>query len=491
MQNTSIGAYSDNYSSSSSFTWDGSESSAWNTAGNWDGNSVPSSSDDVIIANAGTAPVIGSGLSGDCKDLTINSEATLTVQSGGSLITAGTITNNGTFTAQRDISDGQWHFISSPVANAQSSMFIGDYLQEWDETTATWEEVTETTTALAPVRGYGFWGVAKSTIHSFEGTPNTGAQSIALSYTEVVDNTRDGANCLGNPYPSSIDWEGLRATYGAINYWTGTQYATWNGTGTNGGVRYIPPMQGFFIVVSAAGTFTLSNSNRVHNDATTYFKKNEELPNHSLMLRTISEVGIDELFIRFDESALSNFELEYDAYKFLSNTEGLSEIYSFSNQDKLAIDLRPETEAIQLGYKNNLNGIYQIGIKEINGIAEVIIEDTKIKTFHNLQNGDYEFEWNTNDAETRFILHFKATGIGDITNISTEIFAYQKTITIRSKTKLHNAHLSLIDIMGRIVYEQTLVDGQNELIHLSLENGVYLIQLITDEGTQLEKVILK
>ncbi|NOR87858.1 MAG: T9SS type A sorting domain-containing protein, partial [Bacteroidales bacterium] len=91
----------------------------------------------------------------------------------------------------------------------------------------------------------------------------------------------------------------------------------------------------------------------------------------------------------------------------------------------------------------------------------------------------------------RFILHLKATGIDDLANLTTQIFAYQKTINIRSSKKLNNAHLNIVDMMGRTVYEQALVDGQNESIIVPLEDGVYLVQLVSDSGTEVEKVVLQ
>jgi len=516
-------------------TWLNTNTTTWTTAANWSRGSTPVSTDNVGVYNFSNDPASSANLSmnnfyldtdanfnftgsidinsnaflnssitiGSNESMTVDGmlaianvtkSTNLTIASGGSLITNDTII--GSAIIKRTISDNdQWHLISVPNNNTTSNTFSGDYLQTWDETTASWNEVTETTTALIPLQGYGFWGMAKSTTHSFEGKPNTGNQSIALSYTAVADSTRDGANCLGNPYPSSIDWDGLRATYGAINYWTGTQYATWNGsgTGTNGGVQYIPPMQGFFIVRGASGpsTFSLANSNRTHSGASAYFKNAEELPNNSLMLRSICNAGTDELFIRFDENTSQDFELQHDAYKFFSNSSGLSELFSFSGIDKLSIDVRPETEIIQLGFKNNLNGVYKIGIKEIKGIANVILEDTKTDVFYPLQNGDYEFTWNITDAQTRFKLHLNATGIGDLISQNTRIFAYQKTINICSVKKLNNAQVGIFDMMGRVVYEQYLVDGLNESIEVPLGNGVYLVQLVSDQGTLVEKIILR
>ncbi|RLD41808.1 MAG: hypothetical protein DRI86_12755, partial [Bacteroidetes bacterium] len=78
------------------FEWDGSTSTDWNTASNWSNNSVPTSSDNVIIISApANQPHILNGNTDVCNDLTIKSGATLTVDDNGSLDISGSIINNG------------------------------------------------------------------------------------------------------------------------------------------------------------------------------------------------------------------------------------------------------------------------------------------------------------------------------------------------------------------------------------------------------------
>jgi hypothetical protein len=83
-------------------TWTGSSSVWWDTAGNWD-NGVPGSGDDVIIPDvsgaSGNFPVFsGSASNVLCRNLTINSGATLTLNgtSGKTLKVYGDIVVNGT-----------------------------------------------------------------------------------------------------------------------------------------------------------------------------------------------------------------------------------------------------------------------------------------------------------------------------------------------------------------------------------------------------------
>ncbi|MFP5040676.1 T9SS type A sorting domain-containing protein [Parasediminibacterium sp. JCM 36343] len=73
-------------------TWTGAVSTAWATAGNWS-NGVPSSNLDVVIASASKSPILAASQS--VKNLTINSGAIFTLNTGVTLSPTLNITNNG------------------------------------------------------------------------------------------------------------------------------------------------------------------------------------------------------------------------------------------------------------------------------------------------------------------------------------------------------------------------------------------------------------
>ncbi len=80
-------------------TWTGLTTTDWNTSTNWSPTGVPASSDDVIIPSVTNKPVIASGVTANAKNVTVNSSSSLTINSTGILNTYGSVTNNGTFTA--------------------------------------------------------------------------------------------------------------------------------------------------------------------------------------------------------------------------------------------------------------------------------------------------------------------------------------------------------------------------------------------------------
>ena len=109
-------------------TWDGSESTDWDTAGNWDQNDVPTSAVTVVIPSGpSNQPILGSVTT--VNNLTINSGASLTL-AGNNLTVSSTFTNNGTLILQGG------ETVSGPTNNSGSLVkyngTAGPYtLQNW------------------------------------------------------------------------------------------------------------------------------------------------------------------------------------------------------------------------------------------------------------------------------------------------------------------------------------------------------------------------
>ncbi len=462
-------------------SWTGATSSDWNTTSNWSNNAVPSLNQNIVISTSDNDPVIAS--TANAGGVYIQTGASLTVNSGASLITTGDFDNNGTINIQKSIAnDAQWHFIAAPTTNAKASIFNGMYLQKWDETSKAWLDITDPDESLSPAKGYSLWSPdgAKGNF-TFTGTPNTGNQSISLSYHDnSVQN--DGANLVGNPYPSYLDWDQVSG-YGSKYTWDGSVYKAYTQTGSYGtGSRYVAPMEGFFVVTASSGSIlTLTNDMRTHTSA----KKDATALAHGIVLTAGNENYSDALFIVFDEAANESFELPRDAWKFISGTAGVSQLWSECPDGNLAVDVRPETECIQLGFTNNEAGTYAIGIKEIADINTAILEDTKINIFHKLTEGDYSFDWDLNDDETRFKLHLNTTAVDEISDNTVQVYVAGGNIIIQSE--IQPEHISLTDITGRTL--GVWVDVEN--IPAPETEGVYLVTVESENKQITKKIIIE
>ena len=473
-------------------TWTGTSSTAWNTAANWDGVVVPGIGDNVVIPGSlSNYPEIASGVGASCNNLTINSGGQLKVDQGGSLITNGIVTNNGTFAIDLRISVGKWHMVSSPITNATANTFVGDYLQNWDEPSAIWSDITDPATVLATTRGYSLWWVSSKIGHTytFTGTPNTGNQNAAITYTNHGGTTYDGANLLGNPYPSSIDWSGLDDTYGAVYYWDGSAYVSWN-DGSGAGLQYIPPMQGFFVVAGSSGTFNLTNNNRTHSGATSYYKSSGTISN-GLVLEATGATYNDELYLKLNEVAASGFELTRDAWKLPGNTPGISQLWSVCPEGNLSIDVRPYQEVVPLGFSNDVAGNYSISIKEMADLTSVILEDTKENTFTDLTKGACDFKWDLTDDENRFKIHLGITGIQNPSQVeSVLIYASGQDLYLRPVEGQSNGTLTVTDMAGRSVFQKQVQVSGLTSVPVNLVSGIYLVSFRTNTETIVKKVVI-
>ena len=476
-----IGSYEADYSQ----TWAGTSSSAWETASNWSPAVVPTNVDNITIPQVSAPasnPVIGSTETADCNDLTIESGGSLTINPGGSLITNGTITSNGTVNIKQSLTeDGHWHFISVPNATTLAGdLFTDMYLQQWNEGTTGWEDITDLETNLTPVKGYSLWmpGGAKMDF-TYTGTPNTGDPSIPI--TAAGSGESAGMNLVGNPYPSYIDWDQVSG-YGSKYTWNGTAYLTYTQTGGYGeGSQYVAPMEGFFIYTASAKDFALDNSMRCHQPVG---KSGSNLLQNGLVLEANNGSYRDALWILFRAEANEGFEISRDAWKILSGTNGLSQLWSENSDGMLSVDVRPETETIQLGFTNNEAGTYSIGIKEIADISTAILEDTKLNVFYDLNDGEYTFDWSLNDNETRFKLHFNTTAIEE-TDINTlKVFVSGGMINISSNTPAERIILS--NITGQIL---SIYEG-SESIPAPKIAGVYLVSIENDGQRITQKIIV-
>lgn len=460
---------------SDNLVWTGFTSSDWFTGSNWNPGVIPGSVTDVTIPSGLTRyPIVGSAAS--CHNLTL--------ESGASILDNENLTVTGTTTLNRTIGAGSWHLISIPNASTTASIFDGDYLQTWDETNADWIDIVLPSTQLSPKIGYGLWGTSGDN-YSLTGAYLTGNQSTPITYTELPATGNDGANLLGNPYPSYIDWNGLRTSYSAVYYWNGTAYVSWNNGGD--GSRFVAPMQGFFIVTGSPGTFSLTNSNRTNTTGTFY---KSALAENSLVLETVSQSYSDKIFLSFNPETTESFDLANDAYKFMAGTTGLSQIYSYTadGEKKLSIDVRPESEVVQLGFFNDQSGEYSIGINQMNSISKAILEDKKTGTLQNLFDGSYKFDYTAGEDDKRFLLHFSTTGLDETKTKAANIYSYQKTVYVNVAEQTEG-DIYIYNIAGQLVASKPSARGMNEIgVQVT---GNYIVKVITKGSTVVEKVFVQ
>ena len=513
--------------------WLGSNSSDWDNPYNWCGG-VPLPTSNVIIpSGAPFMPIVNASIDNPavCNNLTINSGATLTIDTAKALTVQGLLTNNAgqsgmlikssqkgsgslihqslevPASVQLYLEQGsfvRYHYISSPVANANTNLFSGYYMYRLDEPSTTWLNMTANQ-VLDPMRGYTIY--KPSLQNSSEVKTLVGKLSSGQIGTEQnVSRLNTGWNLVGNPYPSAIDWE---ADYPA---WTRTNIVnsvyTWSqalktytayvgGVGINGGSNIIPPMQGFMVRVDSNemfGTLIMTNAVRVH-EAQSFWKDNVI---KTLRLTVSGEDFSDETLIRFNAQATNCFDSKWDAYKLFSEVSKV-QLYTLSGNEFLSINTLPEnTEnvVVPIQIKVNESGNYKIIASELESFpsgTSIYLEDLRLHTITNISETPvYSFKGEVNVNVALFNLHFNiASGNSNMEGKEDlKLYAYNNILYIHA-TKMGKIIVEVYDVLGKKVFSTSCQNVKmNSFDFNSLASGYYLVRLKNGDKIISEKILL-
>jgi hypothetical protein len=457
--------------------WSGAVSSDWANELNWLPNSVPGSGTNVYIPGGLTNyPTISSPAS--CNNITI--------ASGASLLDNGNLTVSGAATVNRNYTGGEWHLISSPISNATANMFLDLYLQNHTESTNAYTDITLTTTPLNVMQGYALWNNMAGTA-SFVGSLNTGNVGAANNVTR----NGQGWNLLGNPYPSPIDWDAAsgwtktnvdNATYRHVNSAVWASYV--GGVGVNGGSRYIPSCQGFFVGVNSGftvGTLNMTNAVRTHSTST-FFK--DEVSD--IVRLEVSGNGItDETVIRFLDDATPEFDGLWDAHKLFGDVAEAPAIYSSEN-GMMAINSLPETNTVPIGVKAGVPGVFTIAATETSEFSDVILEDLQTGTITDLKTNSYTFNYDMS-FDNRFIVHFTPLAVGENPADLVNIYSSQKDVYVSVPANTQG-DIVVYNLMGQEV-ARSIINGVNNKITLN-KSAYYVIKVVSNETVVAKKVFV-
>ncbi len=235
---------------------------------------------------------------------------------------------------------------------------------------------------LRPGRGYTLFirGNTMSTaLWDVRGPINTGnvaAVSLPVTFNSSGAILNDGWNLVGNPFPSTIDWNAAggwtKANLDGSVYisdngsFTALQYTTWNGTtGTNGGTANIAMGQGFWVKATGPGAPVLQADENVKSSGTQTNFFRTAAPENLMRVTLVSGITRDETVIHFREDATELFDPYADAWKLANGTFNLSS--RLANGNKLAINsLSPLNcrETTHLSVDNAAAGNYTLKFSE-------------------------------------------------------------------------------------------------------------------------------
>jgi hypothetical protein len=483
-------------------------------------------------------------------DLAINTGSKFTINPTKNLLVGGTLTNSastGGFilksdatgtaalihstdnvpaTVQRYISGDSedWHFLSSPVSNQPISgswLPSGSYgngtgydLYIWDEPTNCWVYNLNTTgTPNWPTihpsdnfvagRGYLYSVQEANPTKEFAGNLNNGSLSYGLT-SGSSDITLKGFNLVGNPYPSSIDWQAssgwsrsnLVESGGGYDMWiwnpAASNYGVSNsftGLSTNGVTQHIAPMQGFFVQAASDGHLLMDNNLRVFEGASSWLK-NQQYDDSNISVSVVSESGngSDEAIIGF--GYINN---ENGATKLFSRVPTAPSLYLALESENLSVRYLTNTEvnpAIPLSFNPGANGNFTLSCNfDPLNFETVMLEDRKTSYIQNMKAiSTYSFYSSKADVANRFVLYFGPVGINPENIFPAKVYTDGYYLIIDLTLISGDTETYVYDIMGCLLLQRKLQGETQHKLNLSVGSQIILVSLKNPAGGLNQKV---
>ena len=392
-----------------------------------------------------------------------------------------------------------------------------------------WAAVTNTkTTQLTPGAGFRVLVRGDRTTDLYaSSTPAATATTIkatgVVGQGEITINAVAGFNLLGNPYPSSIDWNttgwgtARNATnvYDAIYIYNPANVASvssmtypvyLNGVSTNGGSNIIRSGQAFFVEAAAGASIKFLETYKSTEVTGGFFRS--ATPEMMRVTYMQNNEHLDDIVIRYNDDAQASFDPRFDAISMGGDANGLA---SFKNADRLAIHTRPTAvgkDSIALSVRNTTTGNYQLKFSEMEGFAastDITLLDKFLNVQYDVkQDSIVNFEITTDvnsKGDDRFWLFYnhKSTGINQqalaknkinvypnpassVINLSLKLAANQKS------TYTYNIYNQL----GAVVHtgEVDFADGKQAQVNIdAFSAGVYFISASNGNDLQTIKFV--
>lgn len=456
----------------------GSGSSDWNVTSNWSGlpkGGISALADkDVIIRAAAT---IANEI--EVNSYKIEGNGSITIEDGGQFIvhakSEGSVTMEKTITpyaadAENYLLRG-WYSVSSPFEGSftlsENNFLKGTYeLFRYNEATSMWEnkKAHSDFTTLEPGKGYLYANKEGQTL-SITGKPNINDQTISLTAQGTISELQ-GFNLIGNPFTHNI-YKNTDNTIVSEGYFTLTNEGAWVGKLDS---EPIKPMQGFLVKTNKKYNITIAHSHK--SPASKRSNKG------AICINVANNEYSDVAYISFNEG------LGLDKIEHRNNE--IPMVYVPVDGTDYAIAIMDENaEEYPVNFEAKKMGEYTIGISaEGRKYSKLTLIDKQDNNKEiDMLKGNYTFLATTTDDPARFILKVSL-------NNNQEAVFYTDNNNIIVENIKGKGSVQVYDVMGRPVIKYNTNDSNCQLSTSSLANGVYIIQLIDENGTQVQKVIV-
>jgi len=495
----------------------------------------------ILTIERGGKVTNNEGVALTATNLTINSDASGT----GTFVDlnpTGGLTVSGATNVNQYLTTGRNWYVSSPVSLATSAVFNAaaassiNKLYWYDETngssaTLNWPLISDNSSSLAVTKGYvanvdASLLAATNGVTFTGGTLNTGPITTGLnsvpSLTRSSSQAYPGYNLVGNPYPSYLDWVAASAasTNMDASIWYRTknggvyEFDTYNavsGVGTSNATvvtQYIPPMQAFWVRVSAGqttGTLALTNAMRSHESGTNRLKAATVKASVQSLLRLQVSNGVnsDQALVLFNPNA-SNVYDAYDSPKRSNANTAIPEIYTIAGTEHVVINGLTsvvQNQELALGFTPGSSSSFSIKAMEMSNFdtdTRIFLRDSKTNAEQDLTDGSaYTFSSDAASTATRFALVFKTslapTAVNEVLDEVNSIVVLKNAnnqIAVTIPTELVGKGMATVyNALGQRL-ESLPLSGTQNVLSKAYTSGVYLVLVVANGRTTTRKVFI-
>lgn len=470
-----------------STVWNGNINGNWYEPGNWNSG----------IPGTGHIAVIPGGMPNYPTVTNITRCKSVIIEHGGSFI-GGEFLEAPSAMVKCNISDANFHFLSSPVSPDPTFGDVFPYNQQtiwarvYNERYGEWLNMTQYN-LFVKARGYSMQ-LTQPNMARFIGKLRGESVSVVIeNYNTSGLQDWAGWNLLGNPYPSGLDWDLMPHNFveGSVYVWNGTQYISWNGSvgALENGI--IPPMNGFFVKMTAPywKSIMIPASARVHTNAPFY----KEQPAGLIRLTVNGNNYKDDTFVHFNREATTGFDPEADARK-LWGIEEAPQLYSWSAGKELSINEKPfePDESTDFGFRCGVDGQFSMELFSPNDFMPgvvMLMEDLVNGNIYNMsENPVFSFQYKTSDPEKRFRLSFRQAGSTGQEAIG--LYCSGRKLYIRNQTG-KPLDIRILGITGQLLSSESNFSGSVYQLPADAATALYIVQCYNDKATVNQKIIVR
>ena len=429
--------------------------------------------------------------------------------------------NENTGTTRNVISRDYYMDFLPQIYMRETEIDVDGQTISWTRTFPDLDVEVEPTTVFAinASNYYGKYYESAATYNKWNGTNYDGTAPIPYSFTgrfaveegatgktPYAFTIKNGKNLLNNNYPCNLDAKALEAEYGAVNVYNYEKgaFESTSASFMTGNV-YIKAQNGFVFTpkndqLKIEPRFLVEGSTRTRS-------VERELPTFSLNVDNANTTapGASNVVIRYDNEQEAFFDAPLNTPKVFTKNADTPEAYAINNDNLYTrLYVGNGVTRIPLGIRllKDMNVTFQKVYSE--GFSSMILLDAETGKEYNLLARDYTTEkLAKGDTEGRFYLLFTieeqddnqdddfTTDIEDALTEQASINIYAVgSSTVRvlgNNTELQQIYVS--DMAGRTMrYDAS---GNFAELQLPVSQGVYLVQVIADNVTRTEKVVIK